>query len=207
LAVQSWRRSLWYAFAGKTEPGTPASAAQQQAFLSLIRQQERTFFVGWVTGDLSGFQAVYYNDPKYRPSGRFQDLIKANRDEIDAVLVSTHSGPVGARIGELAARMADVLSRRGSDVQWQAAVATATAEGRIPTLSDMPDGEPPAMTPQLSDWIEKQFFIKHATIQGETHASVIYVLDSPDSTLLFHLDLTNVGGQWYISKDWTTGNP
>jgi hypothetical protein len=197
----------WYLVVGAANDGMPATEGQKQDFLSLIRRQERTFFEGWVTGDLSEFPAVYYNDPHDKPNGHRQDLVKTYRDEIDAILADTDSGPVGGRSGELAAQMADVLWRRQSDVQWQAAVATATAEGRNPTLSDMPDGNPPATTPQQSDWVEQPIFIVYAMIQGETHASVIYVLGDGDPTPQYHLDLTNVNGTWYVSKDWVTGNP
>ena len=110
------------------------------------------------------------------------------------MLAGTEAGPVGARSGELAAKMSDILWRRNSDAEWQAAVATATAEGRPPRLSDMPDAEPPATTPQLSDWVEQPIFITHATVQRGNHASVVYVLSDPGSPLFFHLTLTNVNG-------------
>ena len=45
--------AIWYIFVGVSDPGEPATAEQQQEFLLLIRKQERTFFEGWVTGDLS----------------------------------------------------------------------------------------------------------------------------------------------------------
>jgi hypothetical protein len=104
--------------------------------------------------------------------------------------------------------MAEILFRRGSSAAWATAVARATAEGRNPTLSDMPDGLPPSMPVQTSDWVEKdKIFIKHAVIRGENHASFVYVFDNPDSSLFYHMDVTRVDGRWYISKDWTTGNP
>ncbi len=159
------------------DPGLPASPEQRHVFLTLIQQYQRVFFDGWMTGDLSNFPAVFYNDPAYPPNSLVKQLILRHREEIDADIASATAGPVGARTGELAAQMADVITRRQS-----------SAFG-------------------ASAWIEKTIFIENATLQGERHATVVYVVDSPDSTLLFHLHLTNVDGTWYISDMWTTGNP
>ena len=74
----------------------------------------RFFFEGWLTGDLSRFPEVCYNDPQNPPNNRFQGLIDGHRDELDAVLSKSPTGPIGARTGELAARMADTLWRKGT---------------------------------------------------------------------------------------------
>ena len=194
------------AFSPATELTVRASAEQQQEFLSLVHANERVFFDAWLTGDLSKFPEVYYNDPEYPPNDLHRALIKDNRAEIDATLSQARNGPIGAQTGELSAQMAEILWRRGSSAAWDVAVARATAEGRAPTLSDMPDGNPPVMPVQPSDWVEHQFFIKAAVIRGGNHASLVYVLDEADSTVLYHIDATNVDGRWYISKNWTTGH-
>lgn len=195
------------AFSPATELTVPATIEQQQAFLALVQAQDRVFFDAWLTGDLSKFPEVYYNDPEYPPNNRYRDLINDHRAEIDAVLTQARNGPIGTQTGELSAQIAEILWRTGSSAAWEMAVARATAEGRAPTLSEMPDGQPPVMPVQPSDWVKNQFFIKDAVIRGEDHASFVYVIGDADSTLLCHIDAANVGGRWYISKDWTTGNP
>jgi hypothetical protein len=205
--VLAMAASIVLAGASGSDPGIPASAEQEQAFTSLIQRYRWVFFDGWVSGDLSQFPSVFCNDLAYPPNAFFRSLIADHRDEIDADLDATNSGPVGAPTGELAAQMADVITRRESQAQWSAAVATATAEGRAPTLQDMPDGQPPAYTPSGNEWMEKTIFTKEATIHGSNHATVVYVYDSPSSHLYFHLHLTKVAGAWYISDSWTTGNP
>jgi hypothetical protein len=203
--------TIWYAFAAASspaaEPTVAATAEQQQAFLSLVQLKRRVFFEGWLTGDLSKFPEVYYNDSQYPPNDHDQGLINDHRIEIDALFAESPTGPIGAPTGELSTNMAEVLWRRGSSAAWEAAEAKAKAEGRAPTLKDMPDGQPPVMPVQPSDWVEKQIFIKDAVVTGGDHASFIYLLDTPTSPLFYHIDATNVNGHWYISKDWTTGNP
>ena len=200
----------WYIIVGaaspNAEPITPATAEQKQEFLSLIQKYDRTFFEGWVTGDLSQFPTVFYNDPRYPPDSIHQDWVDAHRADIDVILAKDPSGPVGSSTGELASEMADVISRRGSDAAWNAAQTKARAEGRNPTLKDMPNGQPPVMTPQESDFVQNTFYITDAEIQGGVHAKVSYVIGDPDSPLFFNLELTKVNDQWYISKYWTTGN-
>lgn len=174
--------------------------------MSLIQRYDRIFFEGWVTGDLSQFPTLFYNDPQYPPNSTRQDLVNAHRAEIDSILVKNPSGPVGSRTGELASEMADVISRRTSDAAWKAAQAKARAEGRNPSPNDMPDGRPPVMTPQESDFVHNTFYITDAEIHGDVHAKVTYVIGDPNSTLFFNWELTKVNGQWYISKYWTSGN-
>jgi hypothetical protein len=195
------------AFSPATELTVPATGEQQQEFLTLVKTNDRVFFDAWATGDLSKLPEVYYNDPEYPSNDRQRDLINDNQAEIDAILALSRNGPIVAKTGELSAQMAEILWRRGSSAAWATAVARATAEGRAPTLSDMPDGQPPVMPVQPSDWVEKQIFIKDAVIRGGDHASFVYALDDADSPLLFHIVATNVDGRWYISKDWTTGHP
>lgn len=194
------------AFSPATEPTVRATSEQQQAFLALVQTKERVFFDAWLTGDLTKFPEVYYNDPEYPPNNRYRNLINGNQGEIDAILAQSHNGPIGAHTGELSAQIAEILWRRGSSAAWETAVARATAEGRSPTLSDMPDDNPPVMPVQPSDWVEHQFFIKDAVVRGGNHASFVSVLDEADSTVIYHIDATDVDGRWYISKDWTTGH-
>src|SRR6185437_2637705 len=150
-----------YAVAGAFSPATeltlPATVEQQHAFLALVQAQDRVFFDAWMTGDLSKLPEEYYNDPEYPPNNRYHDLISDHRAEIDAVLTQARNGPIGAETGELSAQMAEILWRRESSAAWETAVARATAEDRAPTLSDMPDGQPPVMPVQPSDWVENQF--------------------------------------------------
>lgn len=185
--------------------GTPATQAQRQEFVVLIQRYRRVFFDGWVAGDLSAFPTVFYNDPVEDLSPHLREMIRVHRATVDAVLARATSGPVGARDGLLAAEMGEVLERRASDAEWQAAEAAAGAQGRTATLADVASGQPPIMTPRPSDWIEKQIFITGARVRGD-RASVTYVVDR-GSSLFFHLHLKQVGGQWYLTNGWVTGNP
>lgn len=158
LAVALIIGTLWYALAGASSPNAatpipavPATDAQRQAFGSLVQNYRRTFFDGWLTGDLTKFPAVFYNDAASPPDARLQSLINQNRNQIDTALSNSRSGPVGATTGELAARMADVMWRRQSAAEWQTVQATAAAQGRAPTLKDMPGGQQPVVPVQASD--------------------------------------------------------
>ena len=211
IAIVAIVAIMWYMLAGASspnaEPTTPATSEQKQAFMTLIQQYDRTFFEGWVTGDLSQFPTVFYNDPQYPPDPTYQKLVDAHRTDIDAILGKEPTGPVGSSTGELSSEMADVISRRASNAAWEVAQTTARAAGRNPTLKDMPNGEPPILTPQESDFVQNTFYITDAEIQGDTHAAVAYVIGDPNETLFYHFELTDVDGKWYISKYWMTGNP
>ncbi|HET7034127.1 MAG TPA: hypothetical protein VFI42_00445 [Thermomicrobiaceae bacterium] len=182
---------------GGAAGGRPATEVEQQQVVTLIHRYERVFFDGWVSGDLSAFPTVFYNDADEHLSPHWRSVMAAHQPEVTAILRQSHTGPIGASDGLLSAEMSDVLARRASDARWQEAEAT---------LADVPGGQPPVITPRPGDWVDKQIFITEAVVFGD-RTIVTYVLDSPDSTLRFHLHLLQVGGQWYLTNYGVTGSP
>ena len=96
------------------------------------------------------------------------------------------------------------------------------SDGVAQALTQMTDGPKGASTGFLSFWTafeitanqdpnvqafpdHQPFYIQAATVSG-AHANVEFKFD-PKATLIYHLTLSQVGGDWYISNQWTTGNP
>lgn len=190
--------------ANSTPTATPATAQQRQEFSDLIQRYWQVFFHGWTTGDLSQFPTVFFNDPSEHFNTHTQQELTRQGGTVATILAKRSLRPGEGRTGMLSAQMADVLDRRQSVQLWDAAQNKAASEGRQATLDDMPDGRIPVFAPE--NWVEKKVFLTQAFVNGD-HATAVYVFDNPDSPLLYHVDLIQVEGSWYVTNYWVTGNP
>lgn len=173
---------------------TPEEIAQLEA---AYRRHERIYFDALVTGDVSLFPAVYYNDPEVPlPEGYLQSLDQAGA-AVDAALAHAMPGPDGASVGFLSAKVAEVLNiHRALD-------ARAPGEDSYPV-------EPRTHDP----WVDVPATLLNVKIDGDhATADIVYAtaeqlawLGDQPIPLIEHHVFTRIDGQWYVSAAWTTGN-
>lgn len=158
--------------------GTPATDDQLAAFKALIRRQEKVEYNAWKTGDMRPLATVYYNDPDVKIDSGARQFLNDHPNGADKVKLLMTDGPIGAGDGYLSYFIAFESFGRGAKSRAQAV-----------------GGVSPPIT------------ILQASVSG-SHAGVVYTVESPQlSSAEYHLTLSQVDGNWYISNQWYSGTP
>ena len=200
-----------WAASGFAEPPKPVSATEAQVteFVNLHTRYETIIHDAQLTGDTALFPTIFYNDPGVDLSETAPDclwLIQRYRTEVATLLQRAQAGPIGADTGILSCSVADNLFLHESVDAWETLKANAAREDRSPSLAELPDGLAPLERPTDEVPLNTTVYVLGAEIQGD-HATIKYGFDESGSGWYEHMLLIRVGGQWYISAIWNSGNP
>lgn len=197
----------------------PASAKELnpdevEHFRQLVQRYQTVYAHASVTGDVSEYPSVFYNDPtfdlkEYTP-GCFP-LIDDEKSETDAILSQFDSRPKGSDTGLLSCMIAEMVSYHRNVDAWQAEVDQAKAEGRNPSASNLDEGivpmEPaqPEDAAQTASWDGPKHVIE-AVYLDDSHVRFTYaeIPVEEDPGIVYHLLFTHVDGSWLISAIWNS---
>ena len=189
------------------EPAAGADAAQSAELLGVFHRFERVYFDATVNLDASLFPTVFYNDPTVKLLPEYRAMIDARRADVGAVLTKLDGvEPVGSDTGYLSAKIAEMLIYSDQVRAWDEVKATAARENRNPSIAELPAGFQPIERRYADEWVDSDTHIHDAIVQGE-HATATFSFgtDKKEGTLM-HLTFTRVGGQWYVSGSWSSGD-
>lgn len=179
----------------------PVAATEEQLkeFEELLRVDERVTFQALVTGDITEFPKIYYDDPTVTLNSDYHVAIEKAGDRIQSALTLLEPTSIGNGQGYLSARTAIIINRQDNLAAWEKAQAEAAAENRIATLADMPNGEMP-YEPKFEDqWVDVPFYVFDGKMWDD-HATVKLTYEPPASAALISTYVfTQVDGRWYIS--------
>jgi hypothetical protein len=185
--------------AATPQPGEPATDEQVKMFEDLLRQHERVMFDALVTGDVTRFATIYYNDPTVELNAEFHANLTRAGSRAPQAVARLEGGPKGHETGYLTAQVAGIINRQENVAAWEAAQAKAQAEGRQPSTDDMPNGAVPYEPKTADQWIDVPFYVYDVLVRGN-HATATLSYGPPedaDSAYIFHF--TMVEDRWYIS--------
>jgi hypothetical protein len=185
----------------------PASAADAAAFEGLLHRYNRIQFDARVTGDSSLYPTVLYHDPDEEFYPEYDDLMHEHQYVVDAALANATGGPVGATTGFLSAQIAVHASNMMQANLWATVSATAAAEGRYPSISDLPDGVAPIEPVTPDQWVYQTITMHTPMSLGDRgEAKFTFGTSALDGTIM-RLTYIRVGGDWYISAIHWEGTP
>lgn len=179
-------------------PGTPASIEQVAMFEDLLRLDERISFDAMVTGDLSRFATIYYNDPTVSLNPEYRSQIDRAGSVATDIVASLSDGPKGSNTGYLTARVAGAVLYRDNVSAWQTVLERAADEGRQPSIADMPNNEVPYEPKMADQWVDVPFYVYDVFVNGDrATATLSYAApEDADSAYIYHF--IQVDGRWLI---------
>lgn len=193
------------------EPASPRALkpAEIEQFRQLIRQYHEVRTHAVLTGDVTEYPDIFYNDPafdlrQYTP-GCFP-LIYVERSETNAILKQMDNRPVGSKNGLLSCMIAEMIDYHRNANAWEIEVKQAEAEGRNPSIANLENGLVPInRARKATDWSGPKYAIE-AIYLDDTHVRFTYaaapIEELPD--VVYHLIFTNVRGRWLLSAEWTS---
>lgn len=185
----------------------PASAGDATAFEDLFRRYERIQFDARVTGDSSLYPTIFYNDPDEELYPEYDDLMREYQHVVDAALASATGGPVGATTGFLSAQIAVHASNMMQANLWADVSATAAAEGRYPSISDLPTGVAPIEPVTPGQWVN-QSITMHYPVAMDDRGEAMFTSGTTElEGSIVRLTYIRIDGEWYISAIHWEGTP
>lgn len=176
-----------------------ADSDEAKMFEALLRKDERMLFEAMVNGDVSQFPTLYYNDPRVDLNDDFDAILERSGNRANGLIASLAAGPVGAENGYLTAQVAIILERQDNIEAWEAAQRKAAAEGREPTLADMPNGEIPYVKKTEDQWVDVPFYVFDVKIDGDQATAKLTYEPPETAAMVLTYSFTQVDGRWYIS--------
>ena len=198
--------------AGPTEPtALPAASPPVQAeLIALIRAENRILFDAIVSGDPSRYPTVYYNDPTVKMHPDYEYSLSLYGDEARATLATLSGGPIGAQDGYLTARIASLIYGDRNTAAWEAAIATAEAEGWQPSIDDLPEGFVPMERVTADRWIEPDYHLFDVRASADRGSAKVAFGPPEAGGQVLTYQFVRVGGRWYVSyseSTWSQGEP
>ena len=203
--------ALWLR-AGSAQPAPlpPASPADHAELATLVRAEQRILFDAIVSGDPALFPTVYYNDPTVKMHPDYLYSLRLYGDEARATLATLAGGPIGAEDGYLTARIASLIYGERYTAAWEAVVATTAAEGRQPSIDDLPEGFVPMERVTADRWIEPEYHLFDVRASaGRGSAKVAFGPPEAGGQVVAY-EFARVDGRWYVSyseSSWSQGDP
>lgn len=197
---------------GSPVPATlpPAPVDVQDELVALVRAENRILFDAIVSGDPSRYPTVYYNDPAVKMHPDYEDSLSLYGDEARATLATLSDGPIGAQDGYLTARIASLISGERNTAAWEAAIATAAAEDRQPSIDDLPDGYSPMERVTADRWIEPDYHLFDVRASGDRGSAKVAFGPPEAGGQVLTYQFIRVDGRWYVSyseSTWSQGDP
>lgn len=191
-------------------PLPPASPADHAELAALVRAEHRILFDAIVSGDPALFPTVYYNDPTVKLHPDYQYSLSLYGDEARATLAALSGGPIGAEDGYLTARIASLIYGERNTVAWEAVVATAAAEGRQPSIDDLPEGFSPMERVTADRWIEPDYHLFDVRASADRGSAKAAFGPPEVGGQVLVYEFARVDGRWYVSyseSSWSQGEP
>ena len=199
-----------------SEPSSPKSLEPAEVDLvrQLIQRYQRVHAQASVTGDVSKYPSVFYNDPafdlaEYTP-GCFP-LVEDENTETQEILTEIAPDQVGGQPGMLSCMIAEMVSYHRNVSAWAAEVARAEAEERAPSPGNLDGGVTPMEAARHADadavasWEGPRHIIE-AVYLDASHIRFAYAEAPLEETpeVIFNFLITSVNGDWSISAMWNS---
>lgn len=180
-------------------PGKPATREQVAMFEDLLRRDERITFDAMVTGDLSRFATIYYNDSSVELNVEYRAQIERVGQVATSAVAVLPDGPKGSGAGYLTARVAGAMLYRDNVAAWQTALERASAEGRQPSIADMPNGEVPYEPKTADQWIDVPFYVYDVFVDGNRATATLSYAPPEDADSAYIYRFIQIDGRWFIT--------
>ncbi len=189
-------------------PGAPP--AVQAELAALVRAENRILFDAIVSGDPSRYPTLYYYDPTVKMHPDYEHSLSLYGDEARATLATLSGGPIGAQDGYLTARIASLIYGERNTAAWEAAIATASAEGRQPSIDDLPEGFSPMERVTADRWIEPGYHLFDVRASADRGSAKVAFGPPEAGGQVLSYQFARVDGRWYVSyseSSWSQGDP